>query len=355
MIDLANRFSASVHAGLQPHAADTALVVALSGGPDSVALARALAHLQTAGHVGKIVLAHFNHRLRGAASDSDALFVRELHKQLACGVTSEIRLRCGKADVLSTTRHDRANMEATARRLRYHWLADIAIAEGTQVVVTGHTADDQAETVLHHILRGTGLRGLRGIAGCRPLRSSTRLVRPMLELRRQEVLDYLASIGQGYCIDATNHDLKQTRARIRHELIPRLQATSNGEAGKILCQMAKKAALRYDRCASLAGRLVSLAELPQAGLLHVFDRHLLTQAPGPVLREALRLIWRRANWPERAMTFDHWIRLADIVIGSRPRAVFPGSITARVRGNVAQIGPENRTPSTVSRERYAWT
>jgi tRNA(Ile)-lysidine synthase len=177
----------------------------------------------------------------------------------------------------------------------------------------------------------------------------------MLDLSRQQVLDYLAAIGQRYCVDATNYDRKQTRARIRHELVPQLQVASNGSALRILCRTAIEVAVRYDQSVSLAQRLASMAELPRAGLLRVFDRHVFAQAPRPVLREALRLIWRRANWPERAMTVDHWTRLAGVVVGGTPSVVFPGGITARVKGDVAQIGPEKPNRSTFSTERYAWT
>jgi tRNA(Ile)-lysidine synthase len=350
MSNLANAFSESVYAGLHPHAAGATLVVGLSGGPDSVALTRAVVQLYTEGRIGRIVLAHFNHQLRGAASEADEFFVRELHSQLASGPTRAIGFHCGRADVLRATNAGRANGEATARCLRYQWLADVALAEQAQVVLTAHTADDQAETVLHHILRGTGLSGLRAIARCRTLRWPTRLVRPMLDVGRMQVLTYLADIGQGYCMDATNQDLRQTRARIRHELIPRL-SRSNTELIRILCQTANEAALHHDRRMSLARKLLSMAELAQAGLLYVLDRPVLSQAPRPVLREALRLIWRRAKWGERAMTFNHWNRLADVVIGIRPRAVFPGGISARVRGNVAQIGLEQRSRSTLPTER----
>ena len=355
MSDLAKRFVERIFAALEPHPVGAGMVVALSGGPDSVALTRAVTQLHAEGRIGKVVLAHFNHQLRGAASDSDEFFVRELHGRLTSWSTPKIVLHCGRADVLSATKARRANTEAMARALRYHWLADIAVAEGAPVVVTGHTADDQAETVLHHILRGTGLRGLRGIACCRALRLPTRLVRPMLDLTRQVVVDYLRSVEQGYCVDATNHDLHQTRARIRHRLIPPLQAASHGQAVGIVCRIAKEAALHYDGRMRLARKLASSAELPRAGLLHVFDRHLLAQARRPVLLEALRLIWRRASWPERAMTLNHWNRLAEVVIGPRPPAVFPGGITARVRGDVVQIGPDARSPSTLPTERYAWT
>jgi tRNA(Ile)-lysidine synthase len=353
--DFASDFVEKVFAALAPHGIGSGIVIAVSGGPDSVALTRALATLQGDGRLGRIVLAHFNHQLRGAASDSDELFLRELHSHVSPCARADIVLRCGRADVLRAARAGHDNVEATARRLRYYWLADIAVAEEAAVVVTGHTADDQAETVLHHILRGTGLRGLRGIARCRPLRSPTRLVRPMLDVTRQEVLSYLSSVGQDYCVDGTNHCLNQTRARIRHLLIPPLQSASSGQVVEVLCRIAKEATSHYDRRVGRARKLARMAELPQAGLLHVFNRHLLAEAPRSVLREALRLMWRRANWPERAMTVKHWNRLEDVVVGRRPATVFPGGITASVRGNVTQIGPNAGSKPTLRTERYAWS
>jgi hypothetical protein len=105
----------------------------------------------------------------------------------------------------------------------------------------------------------------------------------------------------------------------------------------------------------MARKLASMAELPRAGLLHVFDRHIFANAPAPVLREALRLIWRRARWRQQAMTACHWNRLADVAIGHAPPTVFPGGITARLRGDVAQIGPEPRAQLKLPAERHAWT
>ena len=126
-------------------------VVAVSGGADSVAMLRGLVEVGVSG----LVVGHFNHRLRGEESDADEAFVRELAETLG------LPCHVGSADVLAAG----GNLEATARQLRYDWLTSL----GRTWVATGHTADDQAETVLHRLIRGTGITGLRGIAQARPL------------------------------------------------------------------------------------------------------------------------------------------------------------------------------------------
>src|SRR5690606_24443286 len=115
------------------------------------------------------------------------------------------------------------NLEQVAREERYAWLARVAAEEGAGWVATGHTADDQAETVLHRLLRGTGLRGLRGIAARRELRPGIWLLRPLLHLGRADVLAYLGALGQDYRRDSSNLDPRFTRNRIRSELLPLLR------------------------------------------------------------------------------------------------------------------------------------
>src|SRR5438132_2881347 len=184
------------------------IVVAVSGGPDSVALLRALASLPTA---GRLVVAHLNHQLRGPESDADEAFVRALPESLQPGM----ELRCERIDVAAQARTEGANVEAVARRVRYDWLARVAKECQASWVATGHSADDQAETVLHRLLRGTGLKGLRGIATCRPLSSEVNLVRPLLDVARAQVLAYLDAEQQSYCQDRSNLDLTFRRNRIR--------------------------------------------------------------------------------------------------------------------------------------------
>src|SRR5262245_61837642 len=138
-------------------------VVAVSGGPDSVCLLHALVALQRTRTKRSLCVAHFNHRLRGSDSDADEEFVRHLHEELGAQYT-EIQFRMGQADVALLAEAERANTEGMARQIRYRWLAEVAREMKASWIATGHTADDQAETVFHRLLRGSGIQGLRGIA-----------------------------------------------------------------------------------------------------------------------------------------------------------------------------------------------
>jgi tRNA(Ile)-lysidine synthase len=299
-------------------------VVAVSGGADSVALFRGLLE---AGF-GALTVAHFNHRLRGDASDADETFVHDLATRLGLPVRST------RADVATAAVGD--NLEATARRLRYGWLADVARAVNARWVATGHTADDQAETILHRLIRGTGLQGLRGIAVERELAREIRLARPLLTATRADVLAYLDELDQPYREDASNRDLRFTRNRIRHELVPLLR-TFNPEIVAVLGRLAVQAAERFDEASSTAADLLRTAEHPRAGDRIILDATLLAESDVRQVRDLFRLLWDREGWPRDAMTFAHWDRLAAIAGGLVPAADFPGGIHVRRTGRVVQL------------------
>ena len=124
-----------------------------------------------------------------------------------------------RADVAGEARRNGWNLEDAARRLRYQFFASAAASRGLNRVAVAHTADDQAETVLAHLLRGTGLAGLAGIYPVAGL-----IIRPLLEIGRDELRDYLSGLGQSWREDATNQDTSRMRARIRHQLLPLLRA-----------------------------------------------------------------------------------------------------------------------------------
>jgi tRNA(Ile)-lysidine synthase len=312
-------------------AAPDGLVVAVSGGPDSVALLRALRALG----VGRLVVAHLNHRLRGPESDADERFVAELVGALAAEAHG-LELRCDRIDVRARAGGD--NLEAAARRLRYDWLGRVAQEAGLGGVATGHTADDQAETVLHRLLRGSGLKGLRGIAPRRPLCPGVTLLRPLLGVRRAEVLAYLEELGQPYRQDSSNLDLSRTRNRIRRELLPHLAEGYNPEVVAALGRLAEQAEEVYAAAEAEARALLAEAERPRAGALLVFERRSLAAAPRGRVREALRLVWEREGWPMAEMGFDAWERLAAVARGESAAVDLPGGVRARGRGRVVQVG-----------------
>ncbi len=310
------------------------LVVAVSGGPDSVALLRALLQVRPGG-AGPLVVAHLNHQLRGHEADADEEFVRDLAATLPGG--AGVRWRPGRIDVAARARETGGNLEAVARRLRYEWLVAVAREEGAAAVATGHTADDQAETVLHRLLRGAGLAGLRGIAARRPLAPGVELVRPLLAVRRADVLAYLARLGQPYRQDRTNTDPRYTRTRIRRELLPLLAEQYNPAVADVLCRLAGQAAEAYRGTAARAAALLAEAERPRAGATLVFDRRPLAAASRHVVREMFRLAWAREGWPQGAMSFGAWDRLAAVARGEETAADLPGSVHARRRGRVVQL------------------
>jgi tRNA(Ile)-lysidine synthase len=200
--------------------------VAVSGGADSVALLMVLLELRE--QLGIVVsVVHFNHKLRARASDADEKFVAKLASKHGLPFFAE------REDIARKAKRERANVEDAARRGRYAFFEGLAASGKLDRIAVAHTADDQAETVLGHILRGTGLAGLGGIhpvAGC--------VFRPLLKIRRAELRAYLRSRRQMWREDATNRDTKRTRARIRRKLIPVLEKEFQPAVVAHLCQLA---------------------------------------------------------------------------------------------------------------------
>jgi tRNA(Ile)-lysidine synthase len=185
--------------------------VAVSGGADSVALLLLLLELRA--KIGVVLsVVHFNHKLRGKASEADARFVEKL------ALKHGLAFHVGQADVKARARRDKNNLEDTARRARYEFFTRLVVAERLDKIVVAHTMDDQAETVLAHILRGTGLAGLGGI---HPV--VEHVVRPLLAVRRAELRAYLRGKRQTWGEDVTNRDVTKMRARIRKKLLPILE------------------------------------------------------------------------------------------------------------------------------------
>jgi tRNA(Ile)-lysidine synthase len=185
--------------------------VAVSGGADSVALLLLLLELrEKLGVVLRVV--HFNHKLRGKASDADERFVRKL------AATHGLEFHSASVYVAKKAKKERANLEDTARRARYDYFRSLVESGTCMKIAVAHTADDQAETVLAHLLRGTGLAGLGGI---HPVAGP--VIRPLLGIRREELRCFLRERKQTWREDATNRDTTRMRARIRKKLLPLLE------------------------------------------------------------------------------------------------------------------------------------
>jgi tRNA(Ile)-lysidine synthase len=188
------------------------VLAAVSGGSDSVAMLFLLRELAEAGEITLVGLAHLHHRIRPDADDDEA-FCRALGTRL--GLPVEV----GETDVPALARERRCSIEAAGRTARYRFLEHAAERTGAGHVAVAHTRDDQAETVLLRVMRGSGSRGLRGIL---PMRG--RIVRPLLECSRAALQAYLAAQGEPWREDASNAELATPRNRVRHELLPYIRA-----------------------------------------------------------------------------------------------------------------------------------
>ena len=214
------------------------IVVAISGGPDSLALLHAL-HCLNRNHSVNLHAAHLNHGLRGEESDGDAKFVQEQCQALAIPLSTSL------IDWASVHDVQHLPMEAILREKRYSFLAQVVNKVGASCVVTGHTADDQAETVLLHLLRGSGISGLRGMLPVTEWHSHDKtqrvsVVRPLLQVTRKETEGFCSNLKITPRQDSSNMDLQFTRNSIRHSLIPVL-SRYNPAISKTLNHLAKSA------------------------------------------------------------------------------------------------------------------
>src|SRR5438067_562088 len=203
--------------------------VAVSGGADSVSLLLLLLELRKKlGIVLSVV--HFNHKLRGKASDADEAFVAKL------AAKHGLEFHSASVDVAKKAKKERINLEDAARRARYDYFRSLAESGACPRIVVAHTADDQAETVLAHLLRGTGLTGLGGI---HPVAGP--VIRPLLGIRRGELRRFLRAQKQTWREDATNRNTKRMRARIRKKLLPLLEKQFQPAIVKHLATLAELA------------------------------------------------------------------------------------------------------------------
>ena len=262
------------------------VVAAVSGGADSVALVHLLAELAAGGHVDLVGLAHLNHRLRGEESERDATFCARLARDFGLPLDVET------IEVARLAEAERRSLEDAARQARYAFLERARQRLHADVIAVAHTRDDQAETVLLRLLRGSGPGGLAAIA---PKRGH--VVRPLIDLRRAELVKFLTDRGRTWVEDSSNRDPRFVRTRVRHELIPWLAEHVNlavvdvlartadiaADERRLLGELAEAARARVQDESGTLDRAALLAE-PRA-----LQRRILRAAAAPVLGRELRM------------------------------------------------------------------
>ena len=300
-----------------PPAPGAALVLGLSGGADSVALADVLASLQRRRGF-RLVAAHLDHGLRPDSAD-DAAFCH------AFCATLGIPFRGGSAPVRARAGREKGGLEQAARLERYSFLRRVKDDEGATLIAVAHTRDDQAETLLLRLLRGAGASGL---AGMRP--RSGDLLRPLLDVSRARVLEHVHSRGLAWREDPSNADPVHLRNRVRHELLPYLEQRFNPRVREAL---ARTAALLADEAAYLGtqadGLVASIGSRDGDAL--VLDRRRLAAAPAAVARAAVRLAFQRTGGLA-GIDRGHVDRLLQVAGSTAPagrRLLFPGGREAR--------------------------
>lgn len=306
---------------------DVTIVVAVSGGADSVALLRALHRLKDGQGQGRLVVAHYNHALRADESDADEQFVRSLCDEI--GIDACVETFNGDWSAVANAKE---GLEAAAREVRHAFLLQTAQEQGARHIVTAHTADDQVETILHRIIRGTGIAGLSGIPRTREVVPGIALIRPMLQVTRREVIEYLDALKQSYRTDSTNAQTCYTRNRIRNRLLPLLREEFNASVDEAVTRLGELAGEAQETIARIADETYdNSAKCDTTGERISIQRCELAKNTPYIVREILIRAWTDAGWPLRDMGRDEWRILADMLLG-KPNAdtkrTFPGNIMA---------------------------
>ena len=296
------------------------LLIAVSGGQDSLCLIKLLLDLQSKWG-WQLGIAHCDHRWR-PDSEANAKHVEQLAK------TWGISFYCNTAE-------QPLKSEAAARQWRYQSLSAIAEAKGYNCIVTGHTASDRAETLLYNLMRGSGADGLQALTWRRLLTSELVVVRPLLEITRAETGQFCQDVNLAVWFDSTNQDLKYARNRIRHELLPYLQHF-NPQVENALAQTAELLQADVEYLELAAHQLLKKAgESPLAPDILPFkiNRRVLQTAPLALQRRVMRQVLQQAL--KSAPSFEQVQKLTSLITAfNRSRTdPFPGGAIAEVDGN----------------------
>jgi len=311
------------------------LLVAVSGGPDSVCLLHTLVKLREKLGI-RLHVAHLNHQLRGAEAEADAQYVSDLAHHLGVPATIEQR------DVRAYQAQQHVSVEEAAREVRYTFLAQVAKSIGASQAAVGHTVDDHIETILMHLIRGTGTKGLRGLKPCSRWQSagnSLTIIRPLLQVGREETADYCRHHQLMPRVDVSNLSLSPLRNRIRHQLLPLLRSYNPGVA---------EALLRTGRIASddLAfidkemSRIWDEVAQKQENTI-ILDKEKFLELPSALKRHLLRTSIERLLGDVRDIETRHIEQIMDALTKSAGKRLnLPGGLIFSIGYNQYLIGSD---------------
>lgn len=271
----------------------SSILVAVSGGIDSTALLHVLTELDSEFDLD-LSVAHLDHCIRGKASAENAEFVRKMAEE------HDLESIIEKRPVTPVAEEESQSLEEAARDVRYSFLTEVSRAEGIELVALGHNKNDQAETILMHLLRGAGLRGLGGMK-----EKSGRYVRPFLNVPRKEIKNYLESREIDYRFDETNEDTTFTRNRIRHELIPRLEEDYNPNIIDNLFRLGNLARGAREFIEGRVNRAFEEIRLPEDTTGVCFNREKLLSLHPYIQRATIRKFLKEARGNLEDITFSH--------------------------------------------------
>ena len=308
------------------------VLCAVSGGADSIYLLHRL-YCWRMGHPFTLIAAHYNHNLRGEESDRDEKFVREFAAGW-CGaarvVSAEgertlppVELIVGSGEVALEAKRRKAGLEETARDMRYAFLNETADRLGADFIATAHNADDNAETLLLHLLRGCGLQGLTGI---QPLRG--RLIRPMLEVTRAQVEEYLRVYSLPHVEDSSNAGDEYLRNRLRHQVLPLLEELAPGFTERSRGAIARLRADEDELSRQAAALCEQALDIPEGIAV---PANLIAAAPQALSVRAVRLLLARLRVGDAGCAAPHLEAAVELCRGTDPsaRVDLPGGITVR--------------------------
>ena len=306
------------------------VVVGVSGGADSMALLHLLVGLnQTLGWQLRPHVAHFNHQLRGEDSERDAGFVQAAADSLAVPCTIDGR------DVRAIAKQESGSVEEAARRERYAFFERVCLQIGSKVVAVGHHADDNAETILHRILRGTGVRGLAGIPRSRRLspHSDIRLIRPLLSRTRAALRAYLADAGIIFREDRSNASGEPMRNRIRNTLLPRIEVEVNPQVREALTRLGEQAHWLAEFLQETVERTFETLIVSRTDQTLVLNAEALSRKSRIVQSELIREAYASFGLGEQDLSFSHLVAALELIAdpASGRLAQLPGGMSVEKR------------------------